>query len=64
MFNIIKSEIKRLFKSKGFWFSLIIFILIYIVCIFMQVSAQESGAFSSTNSAPEPGFYISIDIVV
>lgn len=64
MFNIIKSEIKRLFKSKGFWFSLIIFILIYTICIFMQVSAQESGAFSSTNSAPEPGFYISIDIVV
>ena len=64
MFNIIKSEIKRLLKSKGFWFSLAIFIVIYVISIFMQTSAQESGVFSSTNSAPETGFYISIDIVV
>lgn len=64
MLNIIKSEIKRLLKSKGFWFSLTIFILIYIICIFMQTSAQESGIFYSTNSTPEPGFYISVDAVV
>ncbi len=64
MINMIKSDIKRLLKSKGFWFSLVIFIFIYVISIFMQTSAQETGTFSPTNSAPEPGFYISIDIVV
>lgn len=64
MMNIIKSEIKRLLKNKGFYLSLAIFILIYILSIFMQISAQEGNAFHSTNSVPEPGLYISIDIVV
>ncbi|MEJ8737952.1 ABC transporter permease [Erysipelotrichaceae bacterium HCN-30851] len=64
MFNIIKSEIKRLLKSKGFWTSLVIFILIYVISIFMQTTAQETDMFYSTNSVPEPGFYISVDVVV
>ncbi len=64
MINIIKAEMNRLFNSKGFWFTLSIFIIVYVISIFMQISAQESGMFSSVNSAPEPGFYISIDIVI
>ncbi len=64
MINIIKSEMKRLLKSKGFWFSLMIFILVYVISIFMQVSSQQLGIFDSTQKIPEPGFYIAIDVVV
>ena len=64
MLNIIKSEITRLLKSKGFWVSLGIFIFIYIVCIVMQTSTQNTSNFNSTNIINEPGFYIQVDTVV
>ena len=64
MFNIIKSEITRLSKSKGFWVSIGIFIFIYIVCIVMQTSTQNTSNFNSTNIINEPGFYIQVDTVV
>lgn len=64
MINIIKSEIKRLIKSKGFYLSLAIFIMIYVICIFMQTSVQNSSTFETSQSAQDPGFYITIDTVV
>lgn len=64
MINIIKAEIKRLTKSKGFWFSLGLFIFIYALCIFMQNSAQTASTYATSPSAGEPGFYVSIDAVV
>ncbi len=63
MINIIRSELSRLFKSKGFYISLIIYIAIYVLCIFMQINAQESLGFQS-GSINEPGLYISVDTVI
>ncbi len=61
MFNIIKSEIKRLFKSKGFWLSIAIFILIYSLCIFMLLTSQENGVLPKTSAKPESEFYLSFE---
>lgn len=64
MINMIHAENKRLWKSKGFWISSAVFVLVYVLSIFMQVYAQNAGMFHTTNAPLEPGFYISVDVVV
>ncbi len=64
MINMIHAENKRLWKSKGFWISSVVFVLVYVLSIFMQVYAQNAGMFHTTNAPLEPGFYISVDVVV
>lgn len=51
MINIMKSDINRLFKSKGFWFSLGIFIIISISTILLLISAQNSSMMNSSDGS-------------
>ena len=64
MLNIIKADIKRLFISKGFWFAIGIYLLIYCGSIFMQLSAQSGEGFGNQSYLKEPGFYIFVDTLV
>ena len=61
MLNMIKAETKRLIKSKGFWISVLIYILVFITCFYMQLSAEQSTSFVDEGISKEPGFYISVD---
>lgn len=63
MRNIIKADITRLLKSKGFWVTLTCFALLFTAIIYIQGQAN-SEFLHTADSVKESGFYISIDKVV
>ena len=61
MFSMIKAETKRMFKSRSFWVSLLIFSAVFSLCVLTQSSGQNANDFTVNDDAFQFGLYIAVD---